>query len=295
MANSKYKVNKDSGFENPHYLFRNAPELEIDLAGIFNIGDFYRQKLVQELTSIIDRIFPQNDLNIIDAACGNGRLLRSIKNIYSGNKQLNLNGFDSDIDSIIQAHQRSIEMKIEFGIHNILEINDLYEPNSADILILTGVLFYFSPVKLEIILNRVSKVLKSGGLIYFNLLPIKLFDSPEALLNKASKIKWFEIYNPSNDLTDPDPEFMSNYGPYYFTQWNSNGRKSSGNGHPVWYYPKKFIEQELSKIGIEIQKCEAQFLPDSIFQSKYYARIDPAIRQDLLRIPVCDLYLGRKE
>jgi SAM-dependent methyltransferase len=294
MANLEYIVNKDSGFENSHHLFRNAPELEIGLAGVYNIGDFYRQNLVGELVLDIDSNFPQNQINIIDAACGNGRVLRSIKNAYSGSKHLFLKGFDSDPDSILEAYRRSTELEIDLETHDLLEINDSYEPNSVDVVILTGVLFYFSPAKLVIILNRVSKVLKSGGLIYFNLLPIKLFDSPEALLNKVSKIKWFEIYNPSNGYTDPNPEFMTNYGPYYFTQWNSKGRRSSGNGHPVWYYPKPFIKHELAKIGIEIQKCEAQFLPESIFQSGYYGKINPTIRQDLLRIPVCDLFVGRK-
>lgn len=294
MANSEFKITKYSGFENSHYLFRNAPELKVDLNGIFNIGDFYRQNLVSELVLDLDSNFSQNHIIIIDAACGNGRVLRSIKNAYSGSKQLSLKGFDSDTDSILEAYRRSFEMEIDLGTDDLLEINDLYEPNSADIIILTGVLFYFSPIKLEIILNLLSKVLKSGGLIYFNLLPFMLFDSPEAVLNKASKIKWFEIYNPSNGFTDPNPELMTKYGPYYFTQWNSKGRKSSGNGHPVWYYPKLFIDQELAKLGIEIQKCEPQFLPESIFQSKYYTQIDHLIRQDLLRIPVCDLYLGRK-
>lgn len=294
MSSFENQRSVDQSIENSHILFRNAPELEIDLDEIYNIGDFYRQKMVQDLTLAIDQNFSQSEVNIIDAACGNGRVLRSIKNLYTGNKQLNLNGFDNDMGSIIQAHQRSIEIEIEFGIYDILEITDLYESNTADIIILTGVLFYFPPAKLDIILNRVCKILKPGGLIYFNLLPFQLFDSPEAMLNKKSKVKWFEIHNPSNGYTDPDPKVLSNYGPYYFIQWNSKGLRSSGNGHPVWYYPKSFIDQEFAKLGIRIQKCEPQFLPETIFQSQYYSKIDPNIRKELLKIPVCDMYLGSK-
>ena len=185
-------------------------------------------------------------------------------------------------------------MEIEFQTHNILEIGDLYKPNSVDVIILTGVLFYFPSVKFDIILNRVCNVLKSGGLIYFNLLPLKLFDPLETVLNKISKVKWFETYNPSNGYTDLDSELLSNYGPYYFIQWNSKGGISGGNGHSVWYYPKSFFEQEFTKLGIGIQRYQPQLLPETIFQSRYYGKIDPEIRKDLLRIPVCDLYVGRK-
>jgi len=162
--------------------------------------------LIDKVISIIQKEVPQNS-TVLDIMCGTGYLLNEV------NKRRNdliLEGVDLNNDFIKYARQKY--SSISFHIADIVTWET---PKTYDLVLCTGGLHHLSSDKKEIVLNRISHLLKAEGLAIFADPYIDDFTSESERKQAAAKLGYEYLRStllkgPTNKIIEATIEILHN-------------------------------------------------------------------------------------
>lgn len=131
----------------------------------------------------IQNNFTDKNITIIDAGCGTGGMIRF----------LNTKGYHNikgiDVSEFAVAHCK--EKKISVSQESILNIDKLFEANTADVIICNDVIYFFSDEEQKNIIDKFYSILKSNGIIIMNIPSLNAFkgnhDISVGIKNRISK------------------------------------------------------------------------------------------------------------
>ena len=162
--------------------------------------------LIDKVISIILNEVPQNS-TVLDIMCGTGYLLNEV------NKRRNdliLEGLDLNNDFIKYAEHKY--SSISFHVADIVAWET---PKTYDLVLCTGGLHHLSPDKREIVLNKISHLLKAEGLAIFADPYIDDFTSESERKQAAAKIGYEYLRSallkgPTNEIIEATIEILQN-------------------------------------------------------------------------------------
>ncbi len=133
--------------------------------------------------------------NIIDIACGNGRLLNMFKSRYE------IKGFGTDISNEMVNQAKLMNPSMNFSVASCEEIP--FPDNSFDIITVCAAYHHFPDVAK--FAREACRVLKQGGTIYIAEVychpVIRIFCNPFLPLLKEGDVKFYSPYEIINTLS----------------------------------------------------------------------------------------------
>lgn len=143
---------------------------------------------------IIDLSEQRKGLRVVDYGCGNGYLL----DLLPKKAITNYTGFEVNSDSVSVAQKKYKQGKIKFIDFIPGKVPELGPVNSADVLVLIGVLQYMSDKEIAELVSKSKKVLKKNGVFLsscivdhwlYKVMDIYKFFLPQRYLNRNKLIK----------------------------------------------------------------------------------------------------------
>tara|TARA_R110002072_G_scaffold1989_2_gene16390 strand:+ start:105243 stop:106001 length:759 start_codon:yes stop_codon:yes gene_type:complete len=135
---------------------------------------WWYQCLHQQVLTSIQKNFNHKEIQIIDAGCGTGGLSLFLKE----KGYTNIKGFDFSTDAVQFCTQKNLN--VQSG--NLKEISKIYPPQSADLIIINDVLYFFNKEEREAIYSQVDEILKPGGVLITNLPALESFRGTHDIL-----------------------------------------------------------------------------------------------------------------
>jgi SAM-dependent methyltransferase len=121
---------------------------------------WYRQ-LHERVENALTRQFATNRaIRILDAGCGTGGLLSYLRE----QGYTNLTGIDGSADAVAFCHERGLNVSLV----NLLELPDQPDTDLYDVVVCNDVFCYIAPVDLPLLLTRLARRLRPGGLFISN-------------------------------------------------------------------------------------------------------------------------------
>jgi SAM-dependent methyltransferase len=109
----------------------------------------------------IQKEFPNNNIKIVDAGCGTGGLMACL-NQYS---YKNISGFDISPHAISYCHAKGLNV----FEGNLLNTDQYFQKSSVDVIISNDNLYFLSETERARVFLAMNSILKTGGLLIFNL------------------------------------------------------------------------------------------------------------------------------
>jgi SAM-dependent methyltransferase len=115
----------------------------------------------------IANAFSEKMINIADAGCGTGGMLKFL----SGKGYKNINGFDISEDAVGICKEAGLQVFHE----NIVNISKHYQPQSLDVIISNDTFYFISEAERKKLISDFYKLLRPNGMVLLNLPALKAF------------------------------------------------------------------------------------------------------------------------
>lgn len=244
MLDRKHEYIKMADVEDKHWWYKNLNELVVNTV---NKSE-------------------NKEIKIVDAGCGTGGLLSTLK------KQgfSNISGFDLSETGVEIGQKRSLNVQQS----NITDIDKLYQPNTIDVITSNDTFYFFSPEQRLEITNKFYTLLKPNGLVILNLPALSAFRGiHDVSVGCTYRFNRQDIYT----IFDPDKYELvrSVYWPFllspiiFFSRWTQRIRLALN--------PNTAIESDIdlpsnsiNTLLYKLVRFENKWLPIKLFASSLF-------------------------
>jgi SAM-dependent methyltransferase len=138
--------------------------------------------------------FSENSINIVDAGCGTGGMLKYL----SKNGYKNIEGFDISIAAVEICKSRQLNVYLD----SIINISTHYKPQSLDVIISNDTFYFINETERKTLIQDFHNLLRPNGLVILNLPALKAFrgihDISVGVNYRFSKRDIKKMINPSH-------------------------------------------------------------------------------------------------
>jgi SAM-dependent methyltransferase len=115
----------------------------------------------------ISNSFSENTINIVDAGCGTGGMLKYL----SKNGYKNIEGFDISLDALEICKSKQLNVYLD----SIINISAHYKPQSLDVIISNDTFYFINETERKLLIRDFYNLLKPNGLVILNLPALNAF------------------------------------------------------------------------------------------------------------------------
>jgi SAM-dependent methyltransferase len=260
-------------WNDPQFVIQNLKTLR--LGAKFIMGDLgYRGYLLEYIGELINMHSTIDPLNILDLGSGNMRFGRAIAANYANSNKYNYIGIDQmDLSKDLGV------LNTSYIQYDIKKFEKIIHPQSQDLVLCAGLIHYLPKIStIYEVLRQSYKVLKTGGLMIFNLPHPDLYDL-EGVNNKIHPT-WMHV----------KPRIEGYL--YEMQHFDSLGNSFTAN---ILKLDLNKLDQYLRFLGFNILKIEVRKNPLAAFvKNQHLQQLKPEELEELANQNTHILYFIQK-